>query len=488
MKMVLGYGHDKIDLGGIFSSIIKERRLLEINRRKIPSPLRNIDRKLKKALIQPLGIISPLPELIKKSPHKSITIVIDDHTRSNQHTRILLPLLLHELQQMNINQEYIHILIASGTHRPPSDDQLKEIVGEKIYHDWKHRIISHDCDDNLFIAGYMEDGTPIELNNLVRDSGVIILLTDGEPHYFAGFAGGPKSLIPGICGRKITTSEHLLMFNPEGGFAEGVAQGLIDNNAVYKYKKKAVDILEKELAKSGTYIYNIMTVIVGGEIVYLEGGNVLGTHLNCLDTVDAVYGGEIEKPADVVIISAAHLGINLYQACKAFTSAVDAVKPGGRILALAPCYEGFGNDAFRDLMKISADIFKDKLARDEKITEQTIKGALLAIQEIVMRNFVIGMQKPVALLVILKHVGWKHIYMLQEGLTGAEQALLPFMDFLPISYKQNPGDVISDWIGSLEAESSGKYNYCLIDDPGRLVRITGRKLYNPDNIFATQEI
>src|SRR3989337_1548855 len=240
------------------------------------------------------------------------------------------------------------------------------MFGEAVWSAWRDRIAMHHDYEDLVRLGTMPDGTPVELNGRAARSEVLLSLSDLDYHYFAGVSGGPKQLVPGIAGRALTTADHLRMFG-ELGFAPNVDMGILDGNPVYEYKRRAVRIILDALAARGTFLYAVVCVLNPKyEFVALEGGEVLTLHRRLRAYLDKVYVAEIPRLADVAIVTARPPGIKVYPAGEASNAAARAVKPGGTVLCVAPCPDGFGNEEFRGLMKIAAPILREAEARIAK--------------------------------------------------------------------------------------------------------------------------
>jgi len=401
-----------------------------------------------------------------------ITILVDDYARPCAHQRLLLPGLLDWLLSRGVERDRIAILIAAATHRDPKPHEWAYMLGEKLWPAWKDRVFFHHDWEDLERLGTMPDGTPVELNGRAARSEAIVSLSDLDYHYFAGVSGGPKQIVPGIAGRALTTADHLRMFG-ELGFARNVDMGVLDGNPVYEYKRAAVQIILDALAARGTFVYAVVSVLNPAyRVVALEGGEILTLHRKLRHVLDKVYVAYIPELADIAIISARHLGINVYQAGKAINAAARAVKPGGTVVCVAPCPDGFGNEEFRNLMKLAAPIFWDaeeRIARGgdpAKIGAEAIDRALRTVQDAVMADFKIGKQKPVDLLVQYRRTGWGNLWLLCDGLSDEDRKLLPFR------YVGNRGEDpqrrLRAWIEEQERER--KPTYLIVDDPTYLIR------------------
>ena len=403
-----------------------------------------------------------------------VVVIVDDYTRPCAHQRQLLPGLLAWLATQGVKREAIEMIIATATHRDPRPDEYPHMFGE-VWPAWRDRIVPHPDGEDLVRLGTMPDGTPIELNGRAARARIIVSLSDLDYHYFAGVSGGPKHLVPGIAGRALTTADHLRMFGPRG-FAQNVEMGVLEGNPVYEFKRVAVQQILAALAERSTFVYGVVSVLnPHGQIVALEGGDLITLHRKLRHVLDEVYVAEIPRLADVAIVAAKHLGLNVYQAGKAINAAARAVRSGGTIVCVAPCSDGFGNDEFRNLMGLAAPILHGAEAKIGGGSDPTNEGnaaidaALEAVQAAVVKDFRIGKQKPVDLLVRYRHTGWGNLCLLADGLTDADRALLPFR-YVGTS-GEDPGRRLREWVAARERDSAA--TYVVIDDPTYLVRVRG---------------
>jgi nickel-dependent lactate racemase len=396
-----------------------------------------------------------------------VAVIVDDYTRPCAHQRRLLPPTLAWLRSHGVSKERLAIVIAGATHRDPKPEEYPFMLGEAVWREYEGQVFMHHDREDLERLGTMPDGTPVEINGRAARAEVLLTLSDLDYHYFAGVSGGPKHLVPGIAGRALTTADHLRMFG-ELGFAANVDMGILDGNPVFEYKRHAVSTILKGLRDRGHFAYAVICVLnPRHEIVALEGGDVLAVHRRLRPTLDRVYVMETPQLADVAIVAARHLGINVYQAGKAINAAARTVRPGGTVLCVAACPDGFGNEEFRGLMAIPAPILREAEeairagGEASAVGAAAIDGALRAVQEVVMRDFKIGKQKPVDLLVQYRRTGWGNLWLLCEGLSDEERRLLPFR--YVGERGGDPGARLRAWIEARERE--GRPTYVVIDDP-----------------------
>jgi nickel-dependent lactate racemase len=328
----------------------------------------------------------PLEEMVKKRERPRIMVLVDDATRPNKHTKILLPMLLEKLYDYGVNKEDIRIMVASGSHSPPSDDLLEnKILGPDIYEAWKDQIIIHKQAENCKNLGTSSLGTPIEVNIDVLESGLVIATTDSEYHYFAGVAGTVKQFFPGCAGKETIARNHPQMFDKIHGFKPACRLGNTEGNPVIQDM-----IAMAKMTKKMVPVFCIDAVMEGDDIVILNGGDINALHEQVLETLKPLRIVEVDEPADLVIVSTGPLSINLYQGGKGFHAGWNAVKEGGDVLLFAHCPLGHGSQNYYDTMN---EI--NGMGLDEAM-EHVIKTKCS------LENFKIGNQKVVDLIRILK--------------------------------------------------------------------------------------
>jgi nickel-dependent lactate racemase len=288
---------------------------------------------LRDALAHPIG--GPrLRDLAR--PGQRVAIVTSDLTRPCPSDR-LLPPLLEELAAAGVRDEEITVVAALGLHRPMTEAELERMAGEEVYR--RVRVINHDPQDTLRV-GVTAAGTPVEIFRPVVEAELRICLGNLELHYFAGYSGGAKAILPGCASRATVRANHAWMVQPEA------AAGRLAGNPV------RTD-LEEGAAMVGVDF--ILNVVVDGEhhIVAAVAGDVTHAHRRGCKEVDRRGQVAIPALADVVVVSAGGYpkDVNLYQAQKALDNAGYAVRRGGIILLVAECAEGMGSRTFEAWMR-----------------------------------------------------------------------------------------------------------------------------------------
>jgi len=339
--MKLKYGKEEIKLPIQDKNIIK---ILNSNKQKV---LLHPENRLKSLLKNPINSLS-LGDLIIQKKAKKILVIVNDITRPTPY-EVILPPLLDELHQIGIKKENILFMVATGIHRSNSQEEIKEIFGENIFSAYK--FINHDCNDpNLKDLGKLKSGNNLWVNPIVSDTDFIITTGVIVPHYFAGFSGGRKSILPGICGRKTIEANHAQMVHHDA------RAGNFKSNPVHQEMQEAAEKVGVD--------FNINVVTdENHKIVKIVAGELLTSWRQGVEVCKKIYLCSIEKKADIVIASAGGYpkDINVYQAQKTLNNAYQAIKPGGTIILLAECLEGYGEATFENWIEeanIPDDIIK----------------------------------------------------------------------------------------------------------------------------------
>jgi nickel-dependent lactate racemase len=409
-----------------------------------------LDRVLKTAPAGGKSLADVLREVYTQG--KDVTIIVDDNTRPNKHTKILLPMIFIRLKGLGITDQDIKILIASGTHRTPTEDEMSnKIFGPDLYEEHRHRISAHDCYNGNLEIGKSSRGTPIQIDERAMNSCLLIPLTDSELHYFAGVAGTVKEICPGIASKETVNLNHTRMFDRQLGF---VPTCRLADNPIITEMKEIAGIINEHVP-----IFGIDVIFFHDEIVYVNAGDLIGLHNNAAPIISKLRTVEVEQPADLVIVSVGPLGINLYQAGKGIHAAWNSVRKDGKgkILVLAPCLDGAGNDAYYNAM--------------HSVEEKSIPEALQYVLDhyCSVKTFNIGNQKPVDLLRILKDVGEGNIEMITE--LDREELFNTFR-IVKIPLKGSVAETLREYLRKFFLERRGEKSVVyVIPDAGTYVKI-----------------
>ena len=312
------------------------------------------------AMAAPEGGVT-LRELAKGK--EKIVLIDSDHTRPVP-SKVIVPPMLRQIREGNPNAD-ITILISTGCHRETTKAELVSKFGEEIVKNEK--IVVHDCDDqdNLVNIGILPSGGECVINRLAVEADLLVAEGFIEPHFFAGFSGGRKSVLPGVAARKTVLANHCSEFIAHPKARTGILEG----NPIH------ADMLWAAKKVNLQYIVN---VVLNGEkkVIYAVAGDLEKAHKKGTDFLFGLCGAET-KPADIVISTNGGypLDQNVYQAVKGMTAAEAAVKEGGVIIMLALSNDGIGGDHFyhqladeRDINK-TMDLFLSR-GRNETVPDQ----------------------------------------------------------------------------------------------------------------------
>lgn len=357
-KTKLAYSFEEKELAGVLTTDL-ERYVPKGTPREL----------VEKALQNPIGT-PPLKELARGK--KNIVIIASDHTRPVP-SKVILPPMLREIRAGSPDAK-ITILIATGCHRETTKQELVDKFGTEFVE--KEHIYIHDCDERekLRNIGTLPSGGECEINTIALDAD--LLLAEGfiEPHFFAGFSGGRKSVLPGVAGRTTVLSNHCSEFID----SEYARTGVLENNPIHE------DMLWAAKQAKLAFIVN---VVLDGEknAIYAVAGDPEMAHKQGVDFLNALCGAKA-VPADVVITTNGGypLDQNVYQAVKGMTAAEATVKEGGVIVMLARSNDGIGGDHFYHQLADEPDIAKTMAlflsrGRKETVPDQWQTQILLRI-------------------------------------------------------------------------------------------------------------
>ena len=323
---------------------------------------------VERALKEPIGT-KRLLEIAK--PESKVAIVVDDATRKAPSERMLIPVLA-ELNEAGVKDENVTVIFGCGTHRAVKPEEATELLGAEALK--RVKAISHCCTDTdlVNIGTTKTYGNKIMVNRVFAEADVRVLLGDVNYHYYAGYGGGRKSVLPAVCGNETIQHNHAMLVNPNARTA------ILEGNPVH------VDMTEAARLAKVDFIVNVVEN-KKGEIVKAFAGDVEAAFLEGVKLVDEMYQITVDRRADIIVVSAGGYpaDMNLYQAYKGLDNALDAVKRGGVIILVAECLEGHGNQVFYDWM--------------------TRLGDIKAVEKEVKRNFVMGGHKALYLLKALQN-------------------------------------------------------------------------------------
>lgn len=300
------------------------------------------------ALAHPIGS-APLHALAR--PGQRIAIVTSDITRPLPSYQIL-PGVLDELYRAGVRPEDITVVLALGSHRKHTPEEVIRLVGRECYE--TVRCIDSDAADCIHL-GDTAHGTPVDITRAVAEADFRICLGNIEFHYFAGYSGGAKAIMPGVSTPLAIQANHRLMVSPLA------CAGRLDGNPVREDLEEAAAICGVD------FIVNVV-LDEHKQIVYAVAGDVTRAHRAGCAYLDRMYRCPIPEKADIVLVSqgGAPKDANLYQTQKALDNAKHAVKDGGTIILIGACPEGLGSKTFSDwlLAAPTAHSMVERISRD----------------------------------------------------------------------------------------------------------------------------
>ena len=318
------------------------------------------------SLANPIGS-RKLCELVKKGD--KVVIVTSDITRPLPSYKII-PFVMEELLSGGAREEDVTIVLALGCHRKHTEEEKEQLVGSQIY---KSKITIIDSDMNQCVRlGMCRNGTPVDIFKPVVEADLRVCLGNVEFHYFAGYSGGNKALMPGVSSHDAIQANHSNMVHPEA------YAGNIETNPVRQDIEQITEFIQIE------FILNVV-LDDNKKIVGSFAGHHVEAHREACRMLDEIYKVPLNEKADIVIASPGGFpkDINLYQSQKGLDNAKHAVRKNGIIIWPASAKEGFGEKTCEEWMR--------NMKPKEMIRE---------IQD----NFKLGGHKAAAIAMILEEV------------------------------------------------------------------------------------
>jgi nickel-dependent lactate racemase len=310
---------------------------------------------IRRAINSPIGS-RPLGDIVR--PNSRVALVVDDVTRPAP-TDVMLPPLIETLNGLGVEDADISVIFGCGTHRAVKPEEARKLIGVDIYD--RVSTINHDCraKDLVDLGTTKKHGTKVYVNKAFTNADVRILTGDIEMHYFAGFGGGRKSVLPAISGTETIQHNHQMILHPEA------RTGVLEGNPIHE------DMVEAARLANVDFILNVVTNS-NGEVVRAVAGDLEQAFHEGVKLVEEMCTVSVDRRADIVIVSPGGypMDINLYQAHKAVDNALDSVKRGGVIILVAECPEGYGNEAFYEWMTK----FEDVRSMEKEIKKRFVMG------------------------------------------------------------------------------------------------------------------
>lgn len=370
MKLSIGFGNNPQEV-----TIPDELVMDVLTTNKVEINLTGED-EVKRSIKNPIGA-NRLRDIVK--PGEKITIITSDISRPVPSYKII-PSILEELCEANVNKEDITIVFALGSHRAHTEEEKIKLVGKKNFEEIK--CVDSNKDDCIRL-GTTKSGTPVDIFREVAEADRRICVGNIEFHYFAGYSGGAKAIMPGVSTPSAIQENHSKMI------LEDARAGKLEGNPVREDLEEAIKYCPID------FIVNVV-LDEKKEIIYSVAGDYIEAHRAGCKFLDKIYKKYIEEKADIVIVSqgGAPKDLNLYQTQKALDNAKHAVKDGGIIILVGSCIEGFGSKIFEEWMT-SANSPDELITRiREKFTLGGHKAAAIALILKKAKIFMVSEMEP----------------------------------------------------------------------------------------------
>lgn len=288
------------------------------------------------AIRRPIGC-PPLREIVK--PGQTVAFIVNDPTRVAR-SDTFMPILLNELNAAGVPDANMRIVFSLGTHRAMTTAEMTEEVGAET----ASRVPMHntDCyDDSQFrFFGTTSRGTKIGFNTLVTEADHIICTGSIVHHFFSGYGGGRKAMLPGVAAYETIRHNHSMMFD------KNAVIGRLEGNPVYLDQIEGVEMCRPSF---------LLNVVLDEDKRFLKvfAGDYIAAHKEACAFVDQVYGAEVKREADLVVASCGGFpkDINVYQMQKTMDNTWCAVREGGVVILLGECREGSGSAHYEQMMR-----------------------------------------------------------------------------------------------------------------------------------------
>ena len=345
MRIDFGFGH------GIQSVQLPEKNLLGVLAANTMAFGLTGEEEVRRALHNPIGS-KPLEDIVK--PGEKIAIVTSDITRPMP-TALVMPSILDALNAAGVDPGDITLVFGLGIHREHTEDERRKLAGERA---WAEIRCMDSTPQDTVSFGRTKAGTPVDISRAVAEADRRICLGNIEYHYFAGYSGGGKALMPGVSTARAIQANHRMMVQ------ESAAAGRLEGNPIREDIEEAANIVGID------FIVNVV-LDEKKRIVKAVAGDAVKAHREGCLFLDKLYRKPIPARADIVIVSqgGAPKDLNLYQTQKALDNAKHAVKKGGIVILIGSCREGLGEAEFEAWMtgSPSAHAMVERIQKDFRL-------------------------------------------------------------------------------------------------------------------------
>lgn len=331
MKYELAYGRDKLAFTlpqGVSPTIIVPN-----DKAALPDP----HEAARKAVQNPAGT-PPLAQMLKEQKPASVVVVVNDITRPTPYD-VMLPPLLEAFAEAGVKDDQVTFLVATGIHDGHTEQENRAIYGDHIVDRFK--VVSHDAfapDTHVFM-GTFKSSYEFYVNKMAREADFVITLGVVMPHYFAGYSGGRKSILPGLAGKETVQKNHARMVE------------LMDDLPPIDQNPVSLEMIEAARQVGVDFIVNVV-VNDRQEVVMVSAGELFKAWRAAVDVSSSMFEVPFDTQADICITCASGhpRDINAYQTQKALDHADRITRPGGTIILAAECPTGYGEKVFQEWM------------------------------------------------------------------------------------------------------------------------------------------
>jgi nickel-dependent lactate racemase len=275
------------------------------------------------------------------SGRRKLLVVINDHTRPTPTSVVL--------RALDLKENEVTTIVASGAHRAPSQPELEALLGG-LRPPYGGSVIVHDSRDepHLKSVGRTSRGTELQFNNYLFDADGIIVVGSVEPHYFAGFTGGRKFLLPALAGFRSIEMNHSLALDERSTILK------LEGNPVHEDFMEALNIFDRN-----DDIFSIQVVLNRDhQVSRTLSGHVVHSFTDAVDRAKEMYVASVHTKADIIVsIARPPMDLDLYQAQKAIENVRLALNDQGVLILVSPCTDGIGPRGFYDLLASGGDVF-----------------------------------------------------------------------------------------------------------------------------------
>ncbi len=343
---------------GTIKVSVPEEDIISVLSGRHMQPLPSPENAVWAALQEPIGA-PPLSRIVKKG--EKVAIVVSDYTRATK-AEVFLPILVDHFNELGIPDRDMFIVFANGTHPLHTPEKQQQIVGKRIAR--RLKMFDHDCksESDLIDLGKTSRRTPVKVNKRVYEADRKILTGSITYHYFAGFGGGRKSVLPGICGFETIQTNHRLSMDPRS------TTGALDDNSLSLDMEEAARMLRPD------FILN--TVLnENKELCGVFAGDLIAAHRAGCQFINEYAMVRIGMKADLVIAASGGGGmdVNYVQSHKAMENAHFALREGGVMILLAESSEGFPSEIYEKYIRLgSGKKIHEELDRNFTIPGHTV--------------------------------------------------------------------------------------------------------------------